>query len=75
MANEAYYDRLRAAIRLLFPGLFAAALAPFPPFGFPRPALPVSKLSVEDFVFCFDRFLGPPKPNFWSRACRGIFFP
>lgn len=78
-----YYDRLRAVIRLPFPGLFAAPLALFPPFDdddddddfFPRPAPPASKLSVDDFVFCFDHFLGPPNPNFWSRACRGIFFP
>ena len=64
MTNTTYYDRLRVAIRLLFPGLFAAAFGPFPPLGFPRPALPASKLSVDDLVFCFDRFLGPPNPNF-----------
>ena len=66
---------LRCAIRLLLPGRFGAGLAPFPPLpAFLPPGPPRwTKLSVESFVFCFDRRPAPPKPNFLSRAARGSF--
>src|SRR5258708_16870819 len=77
MVNNRNYDLLLAEILLDFPSLLVLCRPLKPPLlGFPpRPALDGSKLSVDSFVFCFERCPIPPKPYFLSRTERGMLLP